>query len=94
MILNAATVSQLLAEHLRSLDAKCSTLLLLFPSGKPPSIVTATATVTVSGLAGSQEAKSPIISAVEAKLLVISLHLIDVGEHYADGIQHLENLLE
>jgi hypothetical protein len=90
VMLNAATVSQLLAEHVRSLDAKCSTLMQLFPSGEPPSTVTA----TVSVLAGSQEARSPIISAVEAKLLVILLHLIDVGEHYADGIQHLENLLE
>jgi hypothetical protein len=86
VMLNAATVSQLLAEHVRSLDAKCSTLMQLFPSGESPS--------TVIGLAGSQEARSPIISAVEAKLLVILLHLIDVGEHYADGIQHLEKLLE
>jgi hypothetical protein len=88
VMLNAAAVSQLLAEHVRSLDAKCSTLMQLFPNGESHS------TPTVSGLDGSQEARSPIISAVEAKLLVILLHLIDVGEHYADGIQHLENLLE
>jgi hypothetical protein len=85
LILDAAAVSQLQAEHVRSLDAKCSTLMQLYPSGESPS--------TVSGLAGSQEARSPIISAVEAKLFVMVLHLKDVCEHYADGIQYLENLL-
>ena len=89
VILDAATVSQLLAEHVRSLDAKCSTLMQLFPSGESHS----TATATMTGLAGSQGARSPIITVVEAKLLVMVLHLKDVCEHYADGIQYLENLL-
>ena len=88
VMLNAATVSQLLAEHLRSLDAKCSTLMQLFPSGESPSAATTT------GPDRSQRVKSPIISAIEAKLLVLLLHLNDVGEHYADGIQYLENLLQ
>ena len=34
-----------------------------------------------------------IISAAEAKLLVVLLHMNDVAEHYADGIQHIENML-
>ena len=77
VILDAATVSQLLLEHARSLDAKCSTLMQLFPNCESV----------------SQGAKSPIITVAEVKLIMIVPHLIDVGEHYADGIQHLKNLL-
>lgn len=76
VILDAEAVSQLQAEHVRSLDAKCSTLMQLFPSGESPTT-----------------ARSPIISAVEAKLFVIMLHLKDVCEHYGGGIQYLENVL-
>ena len=79
--------SQLLSEHARSLDAKCSTLMQLFPSCE------SSGSGPASDIAGSQGAKSPIITVAEAKLLVIVLHLHNVGVHYAEGIQHLENLL-
>ena len=87
VILDAATVSQLLSEHARSLDAKCSTLMQLFPSCE------SSGSGPASDIAGSQGAKSPIITVAEAKLFVIVLHLHNVGVHYAEGIQHLENLL-
>ena len=74
LILKAATVNQLQAEHVRSLDVTCSTLVQLFPSGESHS----TATATMFGPAGSQGMKSPIITIVEAKLLVMVLHLKDV----------------
>ena len=86
-LLRAGDVSLLLEEQCRSLAAKQENLTELFARGEP-------AGERKGKGKGTGKEGAALISAVEAWLSVLAMHMSSLAEHYIESIEYIEHMLQ